>query len=404
MVQDNPSLLSKLWNFEFKHITKKHQRIVLFGIVVGGFIYVVGEVLFGLNPLAGGLTITDFFGNTIDEYSSQEGWKAYFPQIWISIAVLVVIFRVLVILHSYVRSQKVLGKSNFSKYILTYFSSFAFAITLSLGIMWAMYGVAKLFGFAPVESINVLTGGVLWLQGFADAHIPTLINVQSYWLAIVLSILFAALPGYFVHWLTHKFRFFWYVFHRCHHCPEFLHPLGAPPAFAFEFFLVIPSGLVAIASSKLFYTEPLVMEMALWFTFGYAFEIYNHSIVHYDFVYKNFFVRNMSRLFGDRGVYHLMHHSAKPNDQTINLGASPFLFWDRLFGTYRKPYEEAPPLGLTNTPKIHHNPLRIILSGISQLLFELKENKGWVTRLKILFGPIHYQPPITKEYLILEYM
>ena len=370
---------------------------------MGGLIYVLGEVLFGLNPLAGGLTITDFYANGLDEYSNQRGWKVYFPQIWISTAVLVVMFRVSVILHSYACSKKVLGESNFTRYILTYFSSFAFASLLSLTVMWGIYAVAKLFGFPSADSFNVLKSGILWLQSFVDTHIPNLVNVNSYWLAIVLSIFLAALPGYFVHWLCHKFRFFWYVFHRCHHCPEFLHPLGAPPAFAFEFFLVIPSGIVAIVSSKLIYTEPLVMEMALWFTFGYAFEIFNHSIVHYNFVYNNFFIRNMSRLFGDRGVYHLMHHSAKPNDQTINLGASPLLFWDRIFGTYRKPYEEAPPLGLTNTPKIHYNPIRIILSGISQMLFELKENKNWLTRLKILFGPIHYQPPKSKEYLILGY-
>ena len=269
--------------------------------------------------------------------------------------------------------------------------------------MWMLIALAGLLGMKPVSGMNILVNLIAWLELVADRHIPTLFSVRSYWLALVLTIFLSALPGYFVHWLSHKLRFFWYVFHRAHHCPEFLHPLGAPPAFAFEFVLVIPSGLMAIAVSKLIYTEPLVMEMGLWFTFGYAFEIFNHSIVHYNFAYRNAFVRNMCRLFGDRGVYHLVHHSAKPNDQTINLGASPFLMWDRIFGTYRKPYHQAPPLGLTNTPKIRHNPLRIILSGISQLLFELKENKNWLTRLKILFGPIRYQPPITKEYLILGY-
>lgn len=98
-----------------------------------------------------------------------------------------------------------------------------------------------------------------------------------------------------------------------------------------------------------------------------------------------------------------MHHSARPNDQTINLGASPFLFWDRLFDTYRKPYEEAPPLGLTKQPKMRMNPIRIILSGIAQLWYEFKENEDWKTRFLILFGPIHYMPPKTKEYLILGY-
>lgn len=396
-------LVSKLWNFEFKKVTNAHLKLVLVSVILVGLVYVVGEVLFGLNPLAGGFSVLDFFHAGDSRIASSEGWKVHFPEIWLSIAVLVVIVRVSVIILSYLKAKQVLGEVAFARYIITYFSSFAFASILSLSILWILMMVAGLFGIHPSSGFNVLTNFVFWLEALANAYLPTVFNVHSYWLAIVLSIFLLALPGYFVHWLSHKLRFFWYVFHRAHHCPEFLHPLGAPPAFAFEFVLVIPSGLMAIAISKLIYTEPLVMEMGLWFTFGYAFEIFNHSIVHYDFAYRNIFVRNMSRLFGDRGVYHLVHHSAKPNDQTINLGASPFLFWDRLFGTYRKPYIIAPTLGLTNTPKIHHNPLRIILSGISQLIFELRENKNWFTRLKVLFGPIHYMPPKTKEYLILGY-
>lgn len=401
-VKSTESIFSKLWNFEFENITLTHQNVVLFGVFFGGAIYVIGEVLFALNPLAGGFSISEYINPTNADFMGEQGLKRFFPQIWLGIALMVVVFRLSVIFHSYFKSKKVLGEIGFTRYMFTYFSSFVFALSLGFGLMYGLLGLVKLAGFQVVEGANVFHSFIVWLQTIIDNHIPTLINVQSYWLALFLSVFLSALPGYFIHWLTHKFRFFWYVFHRCHHCPEFLHPLGAPPAFAFEFALVIPAGLVAIVTSKLFYTEPLIMELALWFTLSYAFEIFNHSIVHYDFAYRNTFIRNMSRLSGN-GVYHLVHHSAKPNDQTINLGGSPFLFWDRVFGTYRKPYKEAPPLGLTNAPKIHHNPFRIILSGISQLLFELKENKNWLTRLKIIFGPIHYQPPITKEYLILRY-
>lgn len=372
-------------------------------IVFGGTIYVGGEVLFGFNPLAGGFSINDLTLGSFDLNQLSGDLESWFPVVWFGLALSCFVFRVAVIIHSYIKSKKVLGSSNFDRYLLTYFTSFVLATFMSIGLMSVIYGLAKLAGFEPKSGLNILNDGVGWLRTFAEVYVPTLFNVNSYWLAISLSLFLTALPGYFVHWLSHKSRFFWYVFHRCHHCPQFLHPMGAPPAFAFDFLLVIPSGLVAIAISKLIYTESLVMEMGLWFTFAYAFEIFNHSIVHYDFAYSNFFVRNMSRLIGDRGVYHLMHHSAKPNDQTINLGASPFLFWDRLFGTYRKPYEEAPPLGLTKQPKMRMNPARIILSGIAQLWYEFKENKDWKTRLLVLFGPIHYMPPKTKEYLILGY-
>jgi hypothetical protein len=83
----------------------------------------------------------------------------------------------------------------------------------------------------------------------------------------------------------------------------------------------------------------------------------------------------------------------------VNLGGGPFLIWDRLFGTYRKPYAEPPPLGLTNQPEIIWNPFRISFSGFAQMWYEWKHNKDWVVRFKIIFGSIWYKPPITKDYL-----
>ncbi len=233
-------LVSKLWNFEFKKVTNAHLKLVLVSVVLVGLVYVVGEVLFGLNPLAGGFSVLDFFHAGDSRIASSEGWKVHFPEIWLSIAVLVVIVRVSVIILSYLKAKQVLGEVAFARYIITYFSSFAFASILSLSILWILMLVAGLFGIHPSSGFNVLTNFVVWLEALANAYLPTVFNVHSYWLAIVLSIFLSALPGYLVHWLSHKLRFFWYVFHRAHHCPEFLHPLGAPPAFAFEFVLVIP--------------------------------------------------------------------------------------------------------------------------------------------------------------------
>ncbi len=143
------------------------------------------------------------------------------------------------------------------------------------------------------------------------------------------------------------------------------------------------------------------MEVAIWFTLSHTVEAFNHSIVHYDFALRNPIIRNMSRIFGEFGVYHLMHHSAKPEDHTINLSGAPFCFWDRVFGTYRKPYDTAPPLGLTNQPDIIMNPLRITFSGIAQLWYEWKHNKDWSIRFKIIFGSIWYKPPVTKDFLVI---
>lgn len=78
-----------------------------------------------------------------------------------------------------------------------------------------------------------------------------------------------------------------------------------------------------------------------------------------------------------------------------------FLFWDRVFGTYRIPPAVKPPVGLTNNPEIRLNPFAIVISGWQQIAYELRMNKDWLTRFKIIFGDIY--SPVTKDFLILGY-
>ncbi len=396
-------LLNKLWNFEFE--TNRSIYIIIIGIVVilGSVLYVAGEVMFGMLPDFKNYTIHHYFSaikNGVDTNASA--FEKYFPQIWLTSAFICIVIRVAVIINGYYLSKKKIGNAAFGFYFITYFTSFFIALAAGMLILFLMAFFAELGGINLQNADNLIAFGIANFETWLNQNIPSLIQVKNYYLAIAISIIVASLPLYFIHWLSHQSRFCWYVFHRAHHCPQFLHPMAAPPAFAFDFLLLIPSGLVAILVSKLIYTEPLIREMSLWLLASYCFEIFNHSSVHYNFAYNNFFVRNLSRLFGDRGVYHYVHHSAYEQDQVINLSGGPLMLWDRIFGTYRKPYSEAPPIGLTNLPDIKMNPFRIIFSGIWQLIYEFKHNKNWKIRYQIIFGSIYYKPPITKEFLIVE--
>jgi sterol desaturase/sphingolipid hydroxylase (fatty acid hydroxylase superfamily) len=133
--------------------------------------------------------------------------------------------------------------------------------------------------------------------------------------------------------------------------------------------------------------------------FYYHFEIYNHLATHYHIAYKNKFVRFFSELTGS-GIYHYTHHTSEPGKLTVNLGGGLFMFWDRIFGTFEAPPETPPKTGLTGNPDVHMNPWRITFSGFAQVAYELKHNKSWSTRIKILFGDVYYKPPLTKEFLI----
>jgi hypothetical protein len=54
-------------------------------------------------------------------------------------------------------------------------------------------------------------------------------------------------------------------------------------------------------------------------------------------------------------------------------------------------------------PTMKLNPFRIIFSGLAQMVYELRMNRDWLTRMKIIFGGIYYVPPITKDFLVIGY-
>lgn len=397
--------LKKIWNFEFdtpfvKKLGWKPVFLMVLAISLG---YPIVEVGFNQGNAAFGFDFFYYFNQlksshifSLDHGSFEEN----FPHIWLLLAVACILFRTAISVHSYYLSKKEIGEVAFDQVFMRGLSAFLVGFAGDILILALIGFVAWSLGLLEVFSSNPIAQISEAVKVFFTEKIPTLFEVKSYPLAIVLSIILGALPGYFVHWLTHVSRFFWLTTHRAHHVMEYLYPLANPAAFNFYFLLSIPGLLVSIAASKLLYHEPLVMEMAIWGLLGYTMEIFNHSIAHYRFAYNNPIIRNWSRLFGN-ATYHLVHHSAFPQDHNVNLAGSPFLIWDRLFGTYRKPYTDPPPLGLTNQPEIIWNPFRISFSGIVQLWYELKHNKNWAVRFKIIFGSIWYKPPVTKDFLVI---
>lgn len=393
--------MNKIWSLDLSTIVlnKRINYIVFFIILLLTLAYVYGDVMLGGQDAFKHLNVKETWQSMIN-ISFVNGWRAALPSIWFRIAILLIIFRITAIIHATLKSYKTIGMYGVNLNFLTYTSSFFLSIFftssfyLLLNIVFHFLGIPfKLNDENIILAFNKFT---IW----TDNHIPHLFNVQNYYVALFLSIFITALPGYFIHRLCHSSRFFWYVSHRAHHVPQFLHPLSMPNAFNFKLISNVIKTIVTIFISSIIYTKPLVMEMTIWFTFSHFVEVFNHSSVYYNFALNNFIVRNVCRIFGEFGVYHIMHHSAIPEDHTINLSSGPFLFWDRIFGTYRKPYKQIPPIGLIHQPNIYMNPIRIHISGIVQLWYEWKENKNWKIRFNIIFGSVWYLPPITKNFLV----
>jgi hypothetical protein len=76
------------------------------------------------------------------------------------------------------------------------------------------------------------------------------------------------------------------------------------------------------------------------------------------------------------------------------------MFWDRVFGTYAAPTAERPAVGLQGSPPLSANPLRLAFAGVLQLCYELKHNRGILTRLRILFGASSWSPERTRDFVL----
>lgn len=290
--------------------------------------------------------------------------------------VLAAVFRFWIIFSGPLRYQRIVGKP------------FSIDVMASLVLANALGRLAMV----------VLLGDGVTLSGTYDwieANIPTLVVIPAPFALLAANIV-GGLAYYVWHFAQHAWRPLWLLTHRIHHAPPQLSisatmPTEDPIAGLLG---LVPKILIMGGAAKLFSTTPMIPEAFLWSVLSWtAFEVVNHDEPSYHWTLGGPIRRFWFALLGG-GAWHVMHHSARPGHEAINLSGFPFQIWDRLFGTYVAPEPEVPPIGLTGRPHLWRNPIRIALAGWAQLLAELWRNAGARTRLMILFGPTAYEPPV----------
>jgi sterol desaturase/sphingolipid hydroxylase (fatty acid hydroxylase superfamily) len=401
--------LRKIWDFEIQpgdRFWANSKWILPWVWIVGiGFSFYTVMII-GVVPGINTITIsnlTEVFEKYFNRLQgSPSSFRRNLPYIWLAIAIVAMTIRAGIIINSYYLTKKKMGEIHFNKFFTTFLLSF-FISTSTILLLTLISAIVYSIGYQFDWMGNLIHTSIDGLNSIYARLAPYSLNIKNYWLAIFVLLLAASLPIYIVHYLSHKLRLLWLLAHKAHHCPEFLFPIAAPSnniAFL-EVLLAIPGVIFFAVLSSMIYTEPLIFELAIWYTAKLSIEPFNHSSIHYD-IANSKWIRRISMVFGDTGVYHLVHHSAYERDQNVNFGPCPFMIWDRLFGTFREPYNEVPPLGLTNQPPISWSPMKIVFSGFAQIAYEWKSNPSWRIRLKIIFGDVYYLPPVTKDFLVLE--
>tara|TARA_Y100000310_G_C20590346_1_gene767645 strand:+ start:341 stop:1321 length:981 start_codon:yes stop_codon:yes gene_type:complete len=145
---------------------------------------------------------------------------------------------------------------------------------------------------------------------------------------------------FFIHWIEHKFRFFWF-FHSTHHSANHLNPFVAYRLHPVELFLVrlirlaLAPAIFAILTFYLFGTQAIT-----YVFYGvpiYFFVYYLYSNLRHTEVWIKF-PRKLSYIFCSPAM-HQIHHSDDPNWYGTNMS---FLFslWDWMFGTIYVPTDK----------------------------------------------------------------
>ena len=393
-------LLSNIWNYDFTNSSEHALKVM--GWLALAFLIMFGvyDLLFDTGAGYYGL-LTGYLSKHENPLSAYMGYDAFRLLTLVVLGGLFVYITAFGALSFYVTIKRY-NYRNFMRIFFAHFLSNIVALLFTIAFFALLGALAHAAGFTYQQGSNAIQNGFKWIEDFIKSYVPTLVNTP-YPVALVLGLVLGALPGYITHWFGHHSRLVWYASHRCHHTAEIMHAAGIGPfMFLPELFGAIPAIFFSAVCTKLFFHEPLLFETLALSLLGILTEKFNHTTAFYKFAYSNPLVRGLSAYFGN-GVYHYMHHTSKEGEEIINVGGSPFLIWDRLFGTYRIPTKELPTVGLTNNPIIKLSPFAIMFSGFQQIAYELKHNKDFKTRFWILFGSVYYKPPVSKDYLILGY-
>lgn len=335
-----------------------------------------------------------------DELFSSEKYAHYVKVIVVIVSVLS-IYRISLAVYDFYRYNKISGNKISTNYLYWIMSGNILSILAYLGFAFI---VALFFNLLLGWNINdvyeFITNGNSKIKQLYYV-VPNIVQLPGVVAGVILFLVSSFLL-YANHYLSHVSRFMWLLSHRPHHVTTALtNATGflADMQFLIGWLVIIIELIIVLVLSRFITTN---QEPVMFIFFGYAifikiFEVTNHAPTYYQFI-KNSPVLNFICKMTSSGPYHVLHHSSKEEHSMVNLGGNSGI-WDLIFGTYCDLPDEEPQFGLTNQPALELSAMAVVFGGLQQIWYELKHNKDFLTRIKIIFGGIYYIPPITKDYL-----
>jgi sterol desaturase/sphingolipid hydroxylase (fatty acid hydroxylase superfamily) len=220
------------------------------------------------------------------------------------------------------------------------------------------------FFYENILHLLIINTYIHWLAGIYHGHFEFL-TIESagqwpYWVRFVCGVLLLDFCYWLQHYILHKVPWFWY-FHMVHHSQREI-----------SFF----------TDYRYHFLEYIVRETILSIPF-LILQVNTPTIVWFSFLrrwYTRFYHGNIKTNLGPLRYIlvtpqsHRVHHSMDQKHYDKNFG-SLFTFWDFIFGTQYKGFEEYPVTGVHDKTFPHEKSLNVfslILTPIHQMVYPFR--------------------------------
>lgn len=230
----------------------------------------------------------------------------------------------------------------------------------------------KLMLTALIVDLLVKTGALYLLSQLTPFR---LFHLGYQWWVWLLCYIIWDLVFYIKHYMEHNVRFMWAI-HVNHHSSEHMNLSTS-----------LRSGVLKSSYRYFYWAIPIIIGFPIpmfliLYGIGKLWAFFSHS--------QKLGTWGVLEKFTVTPQHHLLHHSYNDNHLNKNFGET-FLFWDLLFGTFKKTKE---PLKYGIQESVNHNDFEeVVFHEFKQMRKELRHAKNWKQRGKIIFGKPGYQPP-----------
>jgi alkylglycerol monooxygenase len=196
----------------------------------------------------------------------------------------------------------------------------------------------------------------------------SLFQLGYQWWVWILCYLGWDLIFYLKHYMEHNVRFMWAI-HVNHHSSTYMNLSTSLRSGVFK------SGYRYLFWAIIIFIGFPVPMFLILYGLGKVWAFFSHSqkLGNWHILEK----------FTITPTHHLLHHSCNEDNLNKNFGET-FLFWDKLFGTFKQTSKQLK-YGI-NESLNHTNFRNIVFHEFINMKNDLREARGWKRKVKIIFG------------------